>query len=142
MEEKKVGNETIQNQYKLYNTVPIGFKNGTGITVPKPYYDDMLQFFIDEEKGIDKDNVGAYIRNHPEEVNAYLKMFGLAGGTTAPVAPTTANVGEQYPFPYHISQIPAGQMTMAPTLTTVPEETTQQASDNTEIDYSQYKQQK
>ena len=128
---------------KLQNTdtVPIGFKNGTGITIPKSYYDGMLRFFIDEEKGIDKNNVAAYIKNNPDKVNAYLKMFGLVGGTMTPASAASGTV-VQYPFPYHISQIPADQMTMAPTLTTVPESTTEHAQNDTEIDYSQYKQQK
>lgn len=141
MEEKRVGNETIQNQYKLYNTVPIGFKNGTGITVPKPYYEDMLQFFIDEENGIDKDNVATYIRNNPDKVNAYLQMFGLSSGTMTPTAAQTG-AGVQYQFPYHMSQIPADQMSIAPTAITVPASTTEQESNNTEVDYSQFKQQK
>ena len=142
MDEKRLGNETVQNQYKLYNTVPIGFKNGTGITIPKPYYEDMLKFFIDEENGVDKDNVATYIRNNPDKVNAYLKMFGLAGGTMTPASAATSGAAVQYPFPYHISQIPVDQMNMAPSVITIPENATEQAQEDEEIDYSQYKQAK
>ena len=81
---KNISKEIVNIQNSGGKKVPIGFKNGTGITVPKAYYDDMLEFFIGDDwdgHKVTKDNVKTYIRNHPDKVNAYLSMFGL--GTSA-----------------------------------------------------------
>jgi hypothetical protein len=118
---KEAGYNTVQQQYQLYNTVPIGFKNGKGITVPKPYYEDMQEFFIGDEwvgsdgvkRKVTKDNVLQFIKNNPDRVNEYLNMFGLGEkpATTQTAAETTKQAGiKSASFPMNMSQIPAELM--------------------------------
>lgn len=79
---KKYSSEMVKMQMGggKGSLVPIGFKDGTAIEVPKAYYDEMLEYFVGDvwdERTVTKDNVKTFIRNHPKEVNAFLNMFGL-----------------------------------------------------------------
>lgn len=78
---KNISKEIVNIQNGIAkNPVPIGFKNGKGITVPKAYYEDMQDYFIGEDwngRKVTKDNVKAFIKNNPEAVNAYLEMYGM-----------------------------------------------------------------
>jgi hypothetical protein len=95
--------------------IPIAFKNGKGITIPKPYYDNMQEFFIGEDLGngkkVTKDNVKTFIKNNPDKVGAYLQIFGFDANladeaaaeteeaTTETVTPAVINNG----FPMYFS---------------------------------------
>lgn len=78
---KNISKEIVNIQNGIAkNPVPIGFKNGKGITVPKAYYEDMQDFFIGDDwngRKVTKDNVKEFIKHNPEKVNAYLEMYGM-----------------------------------------------------------------
>jgi hypothetical protein len=109
---------SIQNNTK----VPIGFTNGTGITIPKAYYEDMQEFFIGRDwngRKVTESNVKSYIKNNPEEAKAYLDMFGLGDVFKVESTPSTKKATEteqsqsnssNQQFPMHITQIPVENM--------------------------------
>ena len=104
---KKYSSEMVKMQMGVGKGyfVPIGFKDGTAIEVPKAYYDEMLEYFVGDDwdgRTVTKDNVRTFIRNHPKEVNAFLNMFGLGAEGEAAEKTISAKV----PFPLHISQAP------------------------------------
>ena len=101
------------------NPVPIGFKNGKGITVPKAYYEDMQEYFIGDDwngRKVTKDNVKNYIKHNPEAVNAYLEMYGMGfldtqkAQQSTPAQATGTGNKQDATFPAHISQIPESEM--------------------------------
>lgn len=109
---------SIQNNTK----VPIGFTNGTGITIPKAYYEDMQEFFIGRDwngRKVTESNVKSYIKNNPEEAKAYLDMFGLGDVFKVESTPSTKKETEteqsqsnssNQQFPMHITQVPVENM--------------------------------
>ena len=118
--EKNTSKEIVEIQNGIAkNPVPIGFKNGKGITVPKAYYEDMQDYFIGDDwngRKVTKDNVKNYIKHNPEAVNAYLEMYGMGFLNTqktqqpTPAQQTVTGDKQNVPFPSHISQIPEGEM--------------------------------
>ena len=113
--EKNVSKEIVNIQNGIAkNPVPIGFKNGKGITVPKAYYEDMQDYFIGDDwngRKVTKDNVKNYIKHNPEAVNAYLEMYGMGFLNTQKTQQQTATGNKQdVTFPFHISQIPENEM--------------------------------
>lgn len=67
--------------------VPVGFADGSGMSIPKPYYDSMVRFFIGEDRGdgnkITDKNVDTFIKNNPEKVKEYLKRFSVETESSA-----------------------------------------------------------
>lgn len=118
--EKNISKEIVNIQNGIAkNPVPIGFKNGKGITVPKAYYEDMQNFFIGDDwngRKVTKDNVKEFIKHNPEAVNAYLEMYGMGFLNTqktqqqTATQPTATGNKQDVAFPAHISQIPENEM--------------------------------
>lgn len=77
---KSKGLNTIQAQYDLYHPKQqIRFDNGTGIEISDADYKGMYNFFSGKQFGnetIDETNFGKFLRENPQLVNDYLKVFG------------------------------------------------------------------
>lgn len=118
--EKNTSKEIVEIQNGIAkNPVPIGFKNGKGITIPKAYYEDMQNYFIGDDwngRKVTKDNVKDYIKHNPEAANAYLEMYGMGFLNTqktqqqTATQPTATGNKQDVTFPAHISQIPESEM--------------------------------
>lgn len=71
---------TMQFQYDLYNKpVQIAFDNGTGLELSENQYKGLYNYIIGKTIGgkvVTKDNIATVIRENPQIVNDYLKMFG------------------------------------------------------------------
>lgn len=71
----------------LKNSVPLGFKDGTALYIPKAYYDSMVQYFLGEDRGdgkeLKEENLPTFFKNNPDKVKAYLKRFGIEGTPVA-----------------------------------------------------------
>lgn len=69
-------------------SVPFAFNNGTGMIIPKRFYDDMLSYYVAKKKiggqDVDKENIVEVLRNYPNLVTDYLKMFAMGsdGGSS------------------------------------------------------------
>lgn len=95
MAEKKISKDIVEMQMgSAYGkkSVPFTFNNGTAIAIPEALNEEMLKYFA--QKGniggvaVDVDNVADVLRNHPNLVNDFLRMYGM--GTT-PTATTVNN---------------------------------------------------
>lgn len=70
------------------DSVPFAFNNGTGMMIPKSFYDDMLRYYVSKKKiggqDVDEENIVEVLRNYPNLVTDYLKMFGIgsSGGSS------------------------------------------------------------
>lgn len=70
----------MQYQYDLYNKpVQIAFDDGTGIQISKNEYEGLYSFLLGKTIGgktVSKDNFSIVLRENPNIVNDYLKLFG------------------------------------------------------------------
>ena len=70
------------------DSVPFAFNNGTGMMIPKRFYDDMLSYYVAKKKiggqDVDEENIVEVLRNYPHLVTDYLKMFAMGsdGGSS------------------------------------------------------------
>lgn len=70
------------------DSVPFAFNNGTGMMIPKRFYDDMLRYYVAKKKiggqDVDEENIVEVLRNYPNLVTDYLKMFAMGsdGGSS------------------------------------------------------------
>ena len=74
------GKGTGTGKGKSGKEIPLRFTNGMAITVPKEYYDDMMDSFYGMDFNgvpVDEDNVKQFMRANPEVVNDYLSSFGM-----------------------------------------------------------------
>ena len=87
----------IQNGGRRGKEVPFRFTNGIGISIPKEYYDDMLDSVVGMEwngETVDKETAQSYLRNHPEYADDYLRSFGLGFMDRKPVEQVEEHVEE------------------------------------------------
>lgn len=97
---KKLGLQTSQWQYDAYNTVPLGFKDGSMIKIPKSYQEALTNLLIGETINgvtVDEYNVGQMIKNNPELIKGYLNAWGL--DTTSINTPISLPTTETSPEP-------------------------------------------
>jgi hypothetical protein len=92
--------------------VPVGLKDGTALKIPKSYYYDMQDYFIGSDwngEPVTEKTVKSYIKNHPKEVRAYLKMFGLGSETETSGTETKSGsktTGQDFSSTMKTSRIP------------------------------------
>lgn len=65
---------------KPIKTKPFTFHNNTKTDIPETLYPEMLKYFASKGKigseMVDEENVETVLRNHPELVNGFLRMYG------------------------------------------------------------------
>lgn len=65
---------------KPVKTKPFTFHNNTKTDIPETLYPEMLKYFASKGKigseMVDEENVETVLRNHPELVNGFLRMYG------------------------------------------------------------------
>lgn len=65
---------------KPVKTKPFTFHNNTKTDIPETLYPEMLKYFASKGKIgselVDEENVETVLRNHPELVNGFLRMYG------------------------------------------------------------------
>lgn len=88
---------------KLGHTKPFTFNNNTKIDIPDALYPEMLKYFAGKGKigneDVDKDNVETVLRNHPELVNGFLRIYGY--GNPVLDEDDTEFVRNNYYFPMY-----------------------------------------
>lgn len=91
MDEKKLSKDIVAMQMgSAYGkkSVPFTFNNGTAIAIPEALNEEMLKYFAQKgnigDVAVDADIVADVLRNHPNLVNDFLRMYGM--GTTPTVA--------------------------------------------------------
>jgi len=71
-------------------TIPFTFHNGNKMDIPQSLYPEMLKFFASKgqigEEVVDEENIESVLRNHPDMVNSFLRIYGL--GEEIPVEET------------------------------------------------------
>lgn len=95
MDEKKLSKDIVAMQMgSAYGkkSVPFTFNNGTAIAIPEALNEEMLKYFAQKgnigDVAVDADNVADVLRNHPNLVNDFLRMYGMG---TAPTVSTVNN---------------------------------------------------
>lgn len=95
MDEKKLSKDIVAMQMgSAYGkkSVPFTFNNGTAIAIPEALNEEMLKYFAQKgnigDVAVDADNVADVLRNHPNLVNDFLRMYGMG---TAPTVATINN---------------------------------------------------
>lgn len=94
MDEKKLSKDIVAMQMgSVYGKpTPFTFNDGTAISIPEALNEEMIKYFA--QKGniggvaVDADNVTDVLRNHPNLVNDFLRMYGMG---TAPTVATINN---------------------------------------------------
>lgn len=65
---------------KIVKTKPFTFNNNTKTDIPENLYPEMLAYFANKgkigEELVDNENVENVLRNHPELVNGFLRIYG------------------------------------------------------------------
>lgn len=65
---------------KIVKTKPFTFNNNTKTDIPETLYPEMLAYFANKgkigEELVDDENVETVLRNHPELVNGFLRIYG------------------------------------------------------------------
>lgn len=129
--EKQAGYDISKWQAETYNTTPIGFADGTSISVPDNYYQGLVNYFLNTEWGdkrrVTKDNVTEYIKQHPKETMEFLSRFGIGGNAaTVTSAPkSTQEVVESVPKGYYYNPV-SDKVMISPTQTSQSAEQTQE----------------
>lgn len=86
----QMGEDVDGTGKKLGKTTPFTFHNGSKIDIPQSLYPEMLKFFASKgkigEEVVDEENIESVLRNHPDMVNGFLRIYGL--GEEIPVEET------------------------------------------------------
>lgn len=86
----QMGEDVDGTGKKLGKTTPFTFHNGSKIDIPQSLYPEMLKFFASKgkigEEVVDEENIESVLRNHPDMVNSFLRIYGL--GEEIPVEET------------------------------------------------------
>lgn len=95
----------------LSKTTPFTFSNGTKADIPKKLFPEMLKYFA--KKGIngqevDAEDVESALRDHPELVNGFLRIYGygkpvVEDDTDDTTTPKTTTNQSQWYSPWYVS---------------------------------------
>jgi hypothetical protein len=76
----QMGEDVDGTGKKLGKTTPFTFHNGSKIDIPQSLYPEMLKFFASKgkigEEVVDEENIESVLRNHPDMVNSFLRIYG------------------------------------------------------------------
>ena len=96
---------------KKVKTKPFTFNNNTKTDIPETLYPEMLAYFANKGKIgnelVDDENVESVLRNHPELVNGFLRLYGygkpvLEDDTDDTTTPKTTTYQSQWDSPWYV----------------------------------------
>lgn len=157
LDRAKVGQETVRMQMNgkdkenEESPIPFTFHDLTKVDIPRNLYPELIKWALSKgklgEDLVDEDNVDIVLRKHPEIVNSFLNVYGLGtkveetpvtDGQTEEGEKTRRKIDPRIFSPYGINR------TLGFINTIHPDEPPVETGSGmeTEVDYSQFKEQK
>lgn len=88
----QMGEDVDGTGKNLGKTIPFTFHNGNKMDIPQSLYPEMLKFFASKgkigEEVVDEENIESVLRNHPDMVNSFLRIYGLGKTEDSPSVQT------------------------------------------------------